>query len=226
MTVYGGPDIVTDGLVLHLDAANRKSYPGSGSTWYDLSGNDNNGVIKNATSFSNDAKGCLNFNAANNEEVWVTVPGVNTTAGGYNTVQFWMNWTGNASAFPMEFSQARLYYHPSVNAFGFNRGVGDLYGIPSGSSLAGSWRHIVAVFYNGSQTSNLLYVDGISQSLSQRSNSSGSVDATSQVTIAGHRASNTYGFSGKMAAFQIYNRKLSSDEVTQNYNALKGRYGL
>ena len=42
MTVYGGPDIVTDGLVSHLDAANTKSYPGSGSTWYDLSGNNRN----------------------------------------------------------------------------------------------------------------------------------------------------------------------------------------
>lgn len=45
MSVKGGPDIVTDGLVFNLDAANRKSYPGSGTTWYDLSGNNNNGTI-------------------------------------------------------------------------------------------------------------------------------------------------------------------------------------
>ena len=225
MSYANGPRIVTDGLVLHLDAGNRKSYPGSGSTWYDLSGNSNNGTIRNSTVFSDDSRGCLSFDAAD-EEVWLTVPEVNTTAGGYNSVQFWMNWTGNDQAFPMEFSQARLWYVASVNAFGFNRGAGDNYGIPNGSSLAGSWRHIVAIFYNGSQTSNLLYVDGISQSLSQRAGSSGSVNASSQVTIAGYRGGNSYAFYGKIAAFQIYNRKLSSDEVTQNYNALKGRFGL
>ena len=53
MSVFGGPDIVTDGLVLHLDAANRKSYPGSGSTWYDLSGNNRNGTINGSPVFSN-----------------------------------------------------------------------------------------------------------------------------------------------------------------------------
>ena len=47
-----GPRIVTDGLVLHLDAANRKSYPGSGSTWYDLSGNGNNGTINSGVSYN------------------------------------------------------------------------------------------------------------------------------------------------------------------------------
>ena len=50
MSVFGGPDIVTDGLVLHLDAANRKSYPGSGSTWYDLSENGYTAAMRNLTS--------------------------------------------------------------------------------------------------------------------------------------------------------------------------------
>ena len=45
------PKIVTDGLVLSVDAANKKSYPGSGTTWYDLSGNAINGTLTNGPTF-------------------------------------------------------------------------------------------------------------------------------------------------------------------------------
>ena len=67
MSVFGGPDIVTDGLVLHLDAANRKSYPLSGSTIYDLSGNGDNGTFGASTAaptFSGDNGGCLSFDGS------------------------------------------------------------------------------------------------------------------------------------------------------------------
>jgi len=224
MTVYGGPDIITDGLVLHLDAANRKSYPGSGSAWYDLSGNAYDGTIRNSTTFTNTNGGELNFDAAD-EEIWATVNGVNTTSGEYNTVEFWMYWNGNDSGFPMEFASARLWRN--ANSWGFNRGAGDIYGISDPvSKLANSWKHIVAVFYNGVQTNNLLYIDSIQQTLSQRQNSSGTVSASSQVTIAGYRANNSYAWYGKMGLFKIYNRALTADEVHTNYNALKGRFGL
>ena len=60
MAYRNGPKIVTDGLVLCLDAAIGKSYPGSGTTWYDLSGNGNNGTIVNAT-----------FNSSNNGTIYL-----------------------------------------------------------------------------------------------------------------------------------------------------------
>jgi hypothetical protein len=66
MTVFGGPDIETDGLVLHLDAANRKSYPGSGSTWYDLSGNGNHADLATGSmGLENWSNGAFNFNGTN-----------------------------------------------------------------------------------------------------------------------------------------------------------------
>ena len=61
MAYRNGPKIVTDGLVLCLDAAIGKSYPGSGNTWYDLSGNGNNCTLYNSPSFLNDNIGCLDF---------------------------------------------------------------------------------------------------------------------------------------------------------------------
>lgn len=51
MAAHGGPNIVEDGLVLYLDAANKKSYPGSGTVWKDLSGNGNDGTLTNGPTF-------------------------------------------------------------------------------------------------------------------------------------------------------------------------------
>ena len=62
MSVYAGPEIADSGLLLHLDAGNTKSYPGSGTVWYDLSGNGNNFTLYNGVSYSN---GALNFDGVN-----------------------------------------------------------------------------------------------------------------------------------------------------------------
>lgn len=63
--MYTGPNIVTDGLVLYLDAANTKSYPGSGTTWNDLSGNGNNGTLINGYIFNSIGNGNLVFDGSN-----------------------------------------------------------------------------------------------------------------------------------------------------------------
>jgi len=63
--MYTGPNIVTSGLVLQLDAANTKSYPGSGTTWTDLSGNGNNGTLTNSPTFSSANGGIFTFNGTN-----------------------------------------------------------------------------------------------------------------------------------------------------------------
>jgi len=62
--MFTGPDIVTDGLVLALDAANVKSYPGSGTTWRDLSGNDGNGTLTAGPTFSTDNGGVISFDGS------------------------------------------------------------------------------------------------------------------------------------------------------------------
>ena len=96
MGLRHSPKIVTDGLVLCLDAANVKSYPGSGDTWYDLSGNGYDGTLINGASYDSTDK-CIVFDSTN-EEVYATLSGVNTTSGLYNTVDFfyvldrWNKW--------------------------------------------------------------------------------------------------------------------------------------
>jgi len=63
--MYTGPNIVTDGLVLHLDAANAKSYPGTGTTWSDLSGNGNGGTLINGPTFDSGNNGSIVFDGVN-----------------------------------------------------------------------------------------------------------------------------------------------------------------
>ena len=65
MATNYNPTIVTDGLKVCFDAANPKSYPGSGTTWYDLSGNDNHGTLLNEPSFSSDKGGCFTLDGTN-----------------------------------------------------------------------------------------------------------------------------------------------------------------
>lgn len=67
MSIYGGPDIITDGLVFCLDAANSKSYPGTGTAWTDLSGNDNNGTLTNGPTFDSSNGGSIVFDGVNDQ---------------------------------------------------------------------------------------------------------------------------------------------------------------
>ena len=76
MTIGYGPTVVTDGLVLALDAADRNSYPGSGTTWTDLSGNGNNGTLDNSVTYTSNNGGGLSFDGT--DEI-VLLPKIITT---------------------------------------------------------------------------------------------------------------------------------------------------
>ena len=65
MSIAGGPDIVENGLVLHLDAADSNSYPGSGTVWTDLSGNGYNGTLTNGPTFSSSNRGGIVLDGTN-----------------------------------------------------------------------------------------------------------------------------------------------------------------
>ena len=81
--------IVTDGLALCLDAANSKSYPGSGSTWTDLSGNGNNATLTNGPTYSSANGGSIVFDGVND---YVAPTGLtNALWQGNWTVSFWVN---------------------------------------------------------------------------------------------------------------------------------------
>lgn len=220
-----GASIVRNGLVLHLDAANPKSYPGSGTAWKDLSGNGNNGTLVNGVGYNSANNGSMVFDGID-DEAYLTVPQVNTTPGQYNTVEFMMYWTGGRNGFPMEFALYRLWQPTSPYVLGFNNGAGDCYGFDD-QFLINKWTHLAAIFYNGGYTNNSkIYINGVNQPLSQKVGGATSGIASAQVTIAGYRLNSSYPFPGKIANFRIYNRALSAEEIQQNFNATRGRYGI
>ena len=90
MGFYRGPNIVKDGLVLHLDAANYKSYPGSGTTWSDLSGNGNNGTLTNGPTFDSGNRGSIVFDGSN-DFVYLSNPSSLAFGTGDFSIEIWCN---------------------------------------------------------------------------------------------------------------------------------------
>ena len=93
---------------------------------------------------------------------------VSTTAGAKTSVAFWMYWDGVSGVMPIGWQAHDLWLQGG--GFGFNTNSSDVYGIAN-ASLAKTWKHVVAVFTNGSVTSNKLYIDGVLQTLSHQTNS-------------------------------------------------------
>ena len=219
MSIYGGPDIETDGLVLHLDAANRKSYPGSGNTWYNLAPYNINYILYNSPAW--DGKS-LDF--ATNE--YADKTGINLYYGdNYTVISFndmkdspsnWRTLVRGDSEHPLIVSTANKLGWYSNLAGGF-RDCG--YNVETGG-LEARWNMLTLLGENGS--TNKFYIDGSTQV------------GNSTTNTAGNNCSGIYNYRicwpsqpwGKISTILMYNRALSMDELDKIYIALKGRFGL
>lgn len=213
-----GPSIVKDGLIFALDAANVKSYPGSGTVWSDLSGNNITSSLTNGPSFSNSNRGIITFDGTNDFLANTSyTPAV-------NTVSIWLNLTstqngliigvGNNSYDSGQWSWSIFLYNGSFYLRGNPGGFGTTFSAP-----VGEWINWTMIRNNGSN-SCVFYKNG------EFVGSSG--DSTLTNTYTGFRIT---GAGGTYAAFRLstvwlYNRALSASEIRQNYTATKGRYGL
>jgi len=222
---YGG--IVTNGLVLALDAAKKDSYPGSGTVWRDISGNGNNGTLTNGPTFNSDGGGSIALDGTND---YINFPSVTTSSLGLNTSNgatlcCWINlkllsrWTGvftfwvnnNVCDFGWD-----IYPGNIVRTWKNNNYVGSG---PSLTSYSDTWTYFVLV---SNSTNLLFYANG---NLIESRSVSGNLNTTSnsKLTLGDHWDDPAQM---KASLVQIYNRALPSTEVLQNYNATKGRYGL
>jgi hypothetical protein len=189
----------------------------TGITAYDTSVNAKNGTLINGPVWSQGKNGpCLSFDGVN-DQVSAAGVGINTVAGQYNTVTFWMYWTGAYNGFPIELDGYRLWM-PSGN-IGFNTGNGDCYGIDA-AGLSNKWVHVAAVFYNGAYTNNSkLYINGAGQALTQRVGSASSGSPGTTVTIAGYATNPAgYPFPGKIDDVKIYNYARTPAQIAWDYN--------
>jgi hypothetical protein len=227
MPVAAGPDSIETGLVLSLDAADRNSYISGSTTWFDLSGNNNSGSLVNGPGFNTGSLGSIVFDGVDDFVTASSSP--NFIFGTENfSISYWLyinafSGTGIPTIVdlrinPIGGGPGYADYIQS-NKFKLYWNAADRY-TSTGSIVTGSWYNIavtrqsttVSVYFNGT-------LDGTA------------TDNTN-LTENGFRLArnvNTSGTSylnGRLAAAQIYNRALSSQEVLQNYNAQKSRFGL
>ena len=225
MAGFAGPNIIEDGLVLALDAGNTKSYPGSGTTWSDLIGS-NNGTLTNGPTFSSDNGGSIVFDGSND---YSSISGSSdlTFGAGDFTVEMWVyatNFTNRGAFF-----DSRKSDNVTGMVIGHESSTGEIrvympnLSVTTTDFSAGLWNHIAVTCES---TTVRLFVNG---SLKDTGTGANLSDTLSPVYI-GYRtytsSSYTY-FNGKISNFKVYKGKgLTAAEVSQNYNALRGRYGL
>lgn len=219
-----GPRIVTDGLVLYLDAANNKSYPGSGNTWVDLTGNNRNGTLLNSPTFSGNNSGNISFDGIN-QYCTVTEIGQLTRF----SVESWFRPTSYpnnyactvTTVFPGNNSTVNFkigYENGSQMYGGFYNGTWRL--SPGVNTSLNVWQQVVFT-YDGSNLA--IYSNGVSGG----SNSySGTPNSGGDGIRIGRRWDFTDYFAGNISITKIYNRALSPSEILENYNATKTRFGL
>jgi len=235
-----GPRIVTDGLRYHLDAANRKSYPGSGSTWYNLADptNSSNFTLNgNLTYTDSGTPGNFYFDAFNDTN-YVSGPSYSHRLNGY-TYSFWLKYDATSTYNTLfengYWPDALLYRHQtntsSVRVYAEGVTTGD-HTVAGNALVLGSATYPLSKWYNfvftRATTVNYpckMYIDGNSYSGFNMTGVDINLSNYNLYLMRSQHASSQFT-DGKLSVFQMYTRTLSANEVQQNYNALKGRYGL
>jgi hypothetical protein len=234
MTIYGGPEIVTSGLVLYLDAGNSKSYPGSGTTWNDLSGNSNNGTLTNGPSYSSANKGSISFDGVDDYiSITFSNTGLIPVGSGQRTIIANIVYqSGQNVYYPIvdygTYTTRNRYSLFLDNSAG-NKKVSNIVwanDLSSSATIPGNntWNNI-CITYNGS-TSCSFYINGILDSTSTFAANLNTILGSGNIFNIGKGAYESTYFRGSIASVYMYNRALSASEISNNYKALKGRYGL
>jgi hypothetical protein len=238
MAFYRGPQIVKDGLVLWLDAANRRSYPGSGTLWTDLSGNNNAGTLVNGPTFNSANNGSIVFDGTNdlvsgsiNGSIFSST--FTQTAWIYklNANQIWQGVFTNSSpatnnSYTMTFgngSVAAPYNSVGVNQVGLSEnGVFLDIGVHTNQ-----WLYLAITKIASTLTIYCYKQGNLLQNSGTITWNGGNFATTNNYQIARHWAGDfILPFQGNISNVQIYNRALTQSEVQQNFNALRGRYNL
>ena len=217
MSTRYNPSIVRDSLVLCLDAANTKSYPGSGTAWKDISGEDNNSTLTNGPTFSSDNSGIIVFDGTNDY-----VSSLNLSSFTNLTIQMWiydtralsgqldiLTYNGNTSGGSYTFDTTRFRTDGNSNG---------------GRAISLDTFNIIPQ----NKWYQFTYVKNGSLFINERefSSASGSENTYGVLDIGRTRTHVNSHLNGRVSNVKVYDRGLTALEVRQNYNALKGRFGL
>ena len=219
MALQHSPSIVTSGLQLCLDAANPRSYPGSGTIWYDVSGNGYQATMSNLTA--------TNWVTYNGNKVFETN---DTNDQGFRITSFpfpqsgrtyeiwlnsksyslgWQTWFDDGGGERILFGTATnsVYVYPDLN-FTANLQIN-------------TWYQLVYTLAGGAGTTCNAYVNATSVGSGTYSSAIATSGTLYILGDAGTEITSCY-----CSIARIYNRALSATEITQNFNAMRGRFGI
>jgi len=233
-TLSGGPNIVVDGLVLALDAANTKSYVSGSTIWRDLSRSGNNGTLINGPTFNTGSSGGISFDGTNDYAeipdnpslnfgtgdftVICWVSGISTTpAGGKGIIWKGSRFDGNLAGWSMAWDGAGNLYFIIGDSGSRREGISNPVG-----AFTGGWNGYRMIGMQRSSGSWRQIDRGVITTLGTFT---GNVDNNFPIYIARNGYYNTY-LNNIIGNVTIYNRALSAAEVLQNYNTTKTRFGL
>lgn len=210
----------TEGLILSLDSANRRSYPGSGSTWFDLSGNGNNGSLVNGPALASGPVGGMSFDGIDDYIIVNHSPLMTSLSNG-STWSLWFR----ASVLN---TFQNLISKPSFNSFEWRISSGNKIQFNGGSSsqITGSvtinintWYHACLVFRSSSVISYINSIQDANGLFSLNNN-------ISNINIGRRLEYTDFYFNGQIDDIRIYNRVLSPAEISILFNSKRMRYGL
>jgi hypothetical protein len=225
MAFNNGPRIVTDGLVLSLDAADRNSYVSGSTTWRDVSRNENNGTLTNGPTFNSANGGSIVFDGSND---YISCGNNSNLQIDQGTISAWVKTTSPGAGFRGIITKQNnygLFTNDSVLVT-YDWGNGQTRN--TGINIAdGTWKNVAMSFTTNTGTPSnnaIIYLNGsaiLTTTIKQLNNS-----VEVQLARGGEGGGSTQLLNGNISSGLIYNRALSTTEILQNYNAQKSRFNL
>jgi Concanavalin A-like lectin/glucanases superfamily len=221
MSIQYNTSIVRDGLVLHLDAANVKSYPGSGTVWNDLSGKGNNGTLVNGVGYSTSNNGSLMFDAIDDGVSIQSSIGYTTEVSVFGFIK-----TTGTPGSGYHILCGPTYLEISIPTAGQIRtGIETSTGRQvsnHGSGLTdGNWHQVGMTFSNNVKKS---YIDG--NYVGEMTTTGTLINSFANRALGVFGIGSGYTMKGHISNYSVYSRALSDAEIKQNFEALRGRYGI
>ena len=229
MAFYNSPRIITDNLVACWDAANSKSYPGSGTTWVDISGKGHNATVTGATFISTLNSGVWDFDGSNDYISAADSDDFSFGSGAF-TIEAWINPTTiNNKAFIAKWKSGQYEWFFGTNGnelkFAYSTNGSGMTILDSGYDMqTGQWQHIVAT--RDSSSKIRIFVNGIHRGATHSASATFN-NGTEELEIANNSDETSWRPEAKISNVRIYKGKgFTVAEVQQNFNATRTRFGV
>ena len=218
--IPSSPPIVSDGLTLQLDAGNPSSYGGSGDTWTDIAGTEQNITLVNSPTYTSGTPSYFTFNGSS--QYGYGSGAVLTTTSYTKSVWFYLNSYSPNNNLVSSYSGGHFMFMATTNKiYSGHANWGYYLAYPSTATIS------LSTWYNATLTFNTtdgmtLYINGVQDSTYTADKNAHGGDSSTDIASFG--GSNL--LDGRISKVYCYNRSLTADEVLQNFNSDKSQFGL